>query len=102
LAGPDDVDGGLLATEDPLPGVVAADAPAGFVGMDHLALAEGLQGQLVSRLGPVGQALFGTPVWQTCSARPLPGRRASRSACKAGLRLNAARISQTFSTKVGW
>ena len=38
FAGADDVDGGLLAAEDPQPGAETADAPAGFIGMDDVAL----------------------------------------------------------------
>ena len=58
-AGADGVDGGAFAAEDPQPGVEPADAPAGFVGMDDVALAQGVDEQVVGGLGQVGQSLLG-------------------------------------------
>src|SRR5262249_7293251 len=54
----DDIDGGRLTAEDPQPSVLAANAPARFIGMDYVALSQGFQQQVVGRLGQVGQALF--------------------------------------------
>jgi hypothetical protein len=59
LARADDIDGGRLTAEHPEPGVLAADAPTGFISMDDLALPQGFQQQVVGGLGQVGQALFG-------------------------------------------
>src|SRR2546426_345648 len=59
FAGAVDKDRGLLAAEDPQPGAETADAPAGFVGMDDMALTEGLDEQVVRRLGQGGHTLPG-------------------------------------------
>ena len=58
-AGADGVDGDVLVAEDPQPGVEAADAPAGFVGMDDVAAAQGIDEQVVGGPGQVGEALLG-------------------------------------------
>src|ERR1700688_866108 len=59
FAGTDDINSGLLAAEDPQPGVQATDAPAGFIGMHDVALPEGLDEQFIGGLGQVGEALLG-------------------------------------------
>src|SRR3990167_9320812 len=53
------VDGGVLAGEDPQPGVGAADAPAGLVGVDDLGPPESIEEQIVGGTGQVGQAFLG-------------------------------------------
>ena len=53
------VDGGFLTTEDPQPGTQAADAPAGFVGMDDLGPPQVVEQRVVSGTGHIGQALLG-------------------------------------------
>ena len=60
LAGADDVDRGDLAAEDPQPGAESAHTPAGLVGMDDMALAQGFQEEVIRGPGQVGEALLGT------------------------------------------
>jgi hypothetical protein len=57
--GPDHVDGCRFAAEDPQPGVEASDSPAGFVGMNDVALPQRFQEQVVGGPGQVSQALLG-------------------------------------------
>src|SRR5258708_6368231 len=59
FAGADSVDGDVLVAEDPQPAAQAADAPAGLVGMDDAAAAQGVEQQVVSGPGAFGEALFG-------------------------------------------
>src|ERR1017187_3971675 len=59
FAGTDDINGGLLAAEDPQPGAETTDAPAGFIGMNDVALPQGLDEQFVGGFGQVGEALLG-------------------------------------------
>ena len=59
LARANDVDGDCLTAEDPQPGILAADAPAGFIGMDNVALPQGFPQQVIGWLGQVGEALLG-------------------------------------------
>ena len=81
LAGADGVDGGRFAAEDPQPGVEAADAPAGFVGMDDVALPQGFDEQVIGGPGQVGQALLGADEGRRGRLQMAVGVRGSRRFC---------------------
>lgn len=53
------VNGDVLRTEDPQPGIDVADAPTGFVGMNDVGAAQGVEHKVIGGPGEVGQALFG-------------------------------------------
>jgi hypothetical protein len=53
------IDGHVLVTEHPEPGIQPTDAPAGLVGMHDLGPAQGLDEEVVSGKRQVGQTLLG-------------------------------------------
>jgi hypothetical protein len=55
----DGVDGQVLVGENPQPGIDGVDAPAGLVGMDDVAAAQGVEEQVIGGPGQVGEALLG-------------------------------------------
>src|SRR5271166_722589 len=55
---PDGVDGNVLVTEDPEPGIEATNPPAGLVGMDDVGPTQSIDEQVVSGTCQVGQALL--------------------------------------------
>src|SRR5438046_1415392 len=58
LAGANGIDGDVLVAENPQPGIEGADAPAGLVGMDDIATAQGIDEEIESGPGQMCQALF--------------------------------------------
>lgn len=58
-AGANDVDGNVLAGEDPEPTVDRVDAPAGFVGVHDMRATQGIDQQFISGLGEFGETLLG-------------------------------------------
>src|SRR6202035_1802794 len=54
------VDGHVLITEHPEPGIQATDPPARFIGMNDPGPAKGFDEQIISGECQLGQALLGT------------------------------------------